>query len=67
MEKILECFHQKLNFFSTEERKTWASWMTSFKGDLIVMIYGEKKDDIWVSTPQQQYSLYFMNNTNLKK
>jgi len=22
MEKILECFHQKLNFFSTEERKT---------------------------------------------
>jgi len=25
--KILECFHQKLNFFSTEERMTWTSWM----------------------------------------
>jgi len=21
-------FHQNLNFFSTEERKTWTSWMT---------------------------------------
>jgi len=29
MEKILECFHQKNeNFFSTEERKTWTTWVT---------------------------------------
>jgi len=28
MEKILEYFHQNLNIFSTEERKTWTSWMT---------------------------------------
>jgi len=26
--KILKCFPQKkLNYFSTEERKTWTSWM----------------------------------------
>jgi len=28
MEKMLECFHQKPNYFLTEERKTWTSWMT---------------------------------------
>ncbi len=28
-EKILECFPQKPNFVSTEERKTWTSWVTS--------------------------------------